>query len=109
MLDAHPKTGVPFNEGFTDFSQQAIKEVKLNNLTGTNKDFALADHAAGFAYGRPSGYTWHHVQDGQTMQLVPYDIHKQTAHTGGSAWLKSGGAAAAAGIAGNAEASSGIT
>jgi hypothetical protein len=107
-LDVHPNTGVAFKEGFPDFSQQAVKEVKLNNLSGTDKDFGLANKAAGYE-STPKGYTWHHVQDGTTMQLVPTSIHQQTAHTGGSAWLKSGGAAAAAGVAGNAEASSGVS
>ncbi len=41
------------------------------------------------------------------MQLVPAALHQQTAHTGGSAWLKSGAAAAVAGVAGNAQASNG--
>ncbi|MQY51204.1 RHS repeat-associated core domain-containing protein [Rhodocyclus gracilis] len=87
-LDVHPKTGVAFKEGFPDFSQQAIKEVKVGNLTGTEKDFALADRAAGYSATnpRPGDFTWHHVQDGQTMQLVPTSVHQQTAHTGGSAW-----------------------
>jgi hypothetical protein len=29
----------------------------------------------------PEGYTWHHHQDGTTMQLVPRDIHGLTGHT----------------------------
>lgn len=105
-LDVHPTTGVPFKGGFPDFSQQAIKEVKLSNLSGSAKDFDLANQAAGLTK-TPPGYTWHHVQDGKTMQLVPTELHQQTAHTGGSAWLKSGGAAAAAGVTGNAVASTG--
>jgi len=32
----------------------------------------------------PRGYTWHHHQDGVTKQLVPKDVHRDTAHTGGS-------------------------
>ena len=34
------------------------------------------------------GYTWHHHQDTGRMQLVPYEIHKQTGHIGGDAMSK---------------------
>ncbi len=33
-------------------------------------DFAAANGAAGLQ-STPRGYTWHHHQDGRTMQLVP--------------------------------------
>jgi len=103
-LETHPVTGVPFNSGFPDFSSAAIKEVQLAGLTGTAKDFNLANKAAGLTE-TPAGYTWHHVQDGATMQLVPTDIHASTGHTGGAAWLKAGGAAAGVTAAGSVEAS----
>ncbi|MBN1126825.1 MAG: HNH endonuclease [Sedimentisphaerales bacterium] len=38
----------------------------------------------------PKGYTWHHVEDGVTMQLVPTDLHQAVRHTGGVAVIKSG-------------------
>ncbi len=31
----------------------------------------------------PEGYTWHHHEDGKTMQLVPEDIHADFLHYGG--------------------------
>lgn len=34
------------------------------------------------------GYTWHHVEDGRTMQLVPRDLHTAVKHTGGVAVIK---------------------
>ncbi|XXU49625.1 HNH endonuclease [Sorangium sp. So ce1014] len=34
----------------------------------------------------PEGYTWHHHQDGTTMQLVSSNIHRMTGHTGGFAF-----------------------
>ncbi|MEM7124998.1 MAG: HNH endonuclease [Chloroflexota bacterium] len=34
------------------------------------------------------GYTWHHHQDGRTMQLVRGDVHAATSHTGGAAFIK---------------------
>jgi hypothetical protein len=36
----------------------------------------------------PDGYTWHHVEDGRTMLLVPRDIHKAVRHTGGVAVIR---------------------
>lgn len=79
----HPKTGVPFDKnGFPDFSKVCKAEVKIAQ-TGTRAgDFRLANKAAGLER-TPEGYTWHHHQDGTTMQLVPRDIHAQTGHTGG--------------------------
>lgn len=35
----------------------------------------------------PPGYTWHHMRDGKTMQLVPYEIHRTFTHSGGVADL----------------------
>ena len=35
----------------------------------------------------PYGYTWHHNEEVGKMQLVDYDVHEQTRHTGGrSIW-----------------------
>lgn len=80
----HPVTGIPFDKaGFPDFSKVMKKEVKIK-FTGDRKaDFAVANQAAGFKKGTPEGFTWHHHQDGTTMQLVPSEIHSKTGHTGG--------------------------
>ena len=37
-----------------------------------------------------SVYTWHHVEDGKTMQLGPTGIHKDVKHTG-AAVIRNGG------------------
>lgn len=29
------------------------------------------------------GFTWHHHQDRGKMQLIPYEVHKDTGHVGG--------------------------
>ncbi|WP_051303292.1 RHS repeat-associated core domain-containing protein [Psychromonas aquimarina] len=83
----HPKTGVPFTaKGFPDFSKYAI-ESKTIKMTGNRKtDERLANAAAGLDK-TPSGFTWHHVEDTMTMQLIPKSIHNKTAHTGGVAVL----------------------
>lgn len=104
-VETHPVTGVPFKDGFADFSQYSIRDVEIPNLTGNHSiDERLANTAAGLT-NTPTGYTWHHVADAQTMQLVPSDIHAATGHTGGSAWLRAGGTAAGLAAAGAAEAS----
>ena len=32
----------------------------------------------------PPGYTWHHKEDGVTMELIPADVHAAAKHTGGA-------------------------
>lgn len=40
----------------------------------------------------PAGYVWHHVEDMQTMILIPQDLHSVAmggmAHTGGASLIK---------------------
>jgi RHS repeat-associated protein len=84
----HP-SGVPFkNTGFPDFGEFKVAQVKIGNLTGQSSDFVKANRAAGFK-NTPDGFTWHHVEDGVTMQLVPTKIHNAARHTGGAAILRS--------------------
>jgi len=87
----HP-SGVEFTcQGFPDFSPYSEAEVTLDGLTGNYaKDSAMANQAAGFEQ-TPEGYVWHHVEDGETMQLVPQDIHNAARHTGGAAIIRNGG------------------
>ena len=79
----HPKTGIPFDSaGFPDFSGVAIATVQIMQTGSRTKDFRAANRAAGFK-AKPEGFTWHHHQDGMTMQLVPNKVHADTGHTGG--------------------------
>ena len=83
----HPVTGVPFDaDGYPDFRAAGVvkQEVKIKFTGSRKKDIVLANKEAQLAT-EPKGYTWHHHQDGTTMQLVPTDIHKATGHTGGFA------------------------
>ncbi|WP_437631954.1 RHS repeat-associated core domain-containing protein [Sorangium sp. So ce854] len=83
----HPRTGVPFdNAGYPDFRAAGVvrTEVKITPTGSRPGDSRAANQAAGFSR-TPEGYTWHHHQDGSTMQLVPSDIHRMTGHTGGFA------------------------
>jgi hypothetical protein len=93
---------VTYKNGYPDFSPVTY-EGKLGKaeaeieMTGKNSvDFSRANEKAGFgkgAYDHPDGYTWHHHQDGKTMQLVKTDVHGAAPHTGGAsaARVKSGG------------------
>ena len=49
----------------------------------------LANEAAGFS-STPKGYTWHHVEDGRTLILVPSDLHGEIRHTGGASLIRKG-------------------
>ena len=42
-----------------------------------------------------SWYTWHHVEDTETMLLVPRDLHETVRHTGGAAIVRERGPAGA--------------
>ncbi len=71
------------------FSPYAVDSVEVEGLTGSwRADNASANLEAGSVY-TPDGYTWHHVEDGVTMQLVPKDLH-DAAHTGGAAVIRHG-------------------
>jgi hypothetical protein len=77
----HPDTGVPFDkDGFPIFESQ--KDVQITFTGNRRADFIAANKEAGLG-STPKGMTWHHHQDGKTMQLVPYIIHRKTGHTGG--------------------------
>ena len=46
----------------------------------------MANKAAGFGdsvSATPKGWTWHHCEDGKTMQLIPTDLHRKIGHDGG--------------------------
>ena len=79
----HPKTGIPFDkDGFPDFSGVAKKTVSVPQTGDRAVDYAAANKAADLKE-TPIGFSWHHHQDGITMQLVPTTVHAKTGHTGG--------------------------
>lgn len=90
--------------GYPDFSPYAQKIVKFDSPTPVGVDagkclrgdcyydFKLANKAAGFgdsATATPKGWTWHHNEDGMTMELIPTDIHRAIGHDGGEKVIKS--------------------
>lgn len=46
------------------------------------RDAKLANESAGFP-ATPRGHVWHRHQDGETLQLVPKDVHKKTGDPNG--------------------------
>lgn len=72
----YPDSVMIDERGFVRFEPYSIKIIKSKELIGDHdKDFQLADRSAGYET-RPQEYTWHHVEDGETMVLVPKDLHK---------------------------------
>ena len=58
-------------------------------MTGSNyADFKAANKAAGFDE-TPPGMTWHHNEDGVTMELVPSKLNNNVPHDGGASVVKS--------------------
>ncbi|MEJ2046408.1 MAG: HNH endonuclease, partial [Reinekea sp.] len=85
----HKITNVPFDaQGYPDFSEWIPKggrvELPDGQLGNHSSDFAKANELYRVKE-TPTGYTWHHHQDGKTMELVPQNIHNATGHTGGVA------------------------
>jgi A nuclease of the HNH/ENDO VII superfamily with conserved WHH len=92
------KYSVEYKEGWPDFSTAKgppgaeVYRGKVEiEMTGNNsKDFSAADKEWKRIHdeARPDGYTWHHKDDGVTMELVRRDVHDKAmsgaAHTGGA-------------------------
>lgn len=78
-------------KGYPDFSPHELDRTTLKGgFEGRSKDFKKANEQTGreeFGSKSPKAgnkkCTWHHNEDGKTMQLVPYDIHKKFSHSGG--------------------------
>ncbi len=78
---------VQFREGFPVFTPYAKRRVEINMRGDHYYDFKAANKAAGFGDTAepPKGFTWHHHEDGVTMELVPQKLHNNVKpHTGGA-------------------------
>ncbi|WP_242434913.1 HNH endonuclease, partial [Bacillus cereus] len=105
--DKHPVTGIPYDlDGFPIFESKGevfLKEADFKKSRPThfrkcNKAFYkqimedpnlaskfTEEEIQMFKQGEtPKNYTWHHHQDAGRMQLVDYQIHHDTGHTGGN-------------------------
>lgn len=77
----------PTLEKFKECGELVQEGLPPGNIRSYPKDYARADEAAGIIekVRKQAGYTWHHYQDGKTMQLIRKDVHKEFFHTGGMA------------------------
>jgi hypothetical protein len=85
--------GVKFtSKGFPDFTPYTVKlpngsqaRFPLKTTGNRSKDFAAADKMAGITeeYRQANELVWHHMEDMETMILVPRDVHKAVKHSGG--------------------------
>ena len=80
----YDKEGYP---DFTPYRHPTVKDVEIEFTGSYPKDNKAADKAAGITAEKRDSedYTWHHHQDGKTMQLIKEDVHKDFVHTGGMA------------------------
>ncbi len=76
------------DNGYPDFSPYSIATIEVEGMNGVYvHDSQLANKFANLSE-TPPGYTWHHVENGTTMQLVPSDIHINVRHSGGASVIK---------------------
>ncbi|MBC1906300.1 hypothetical protein HCA64_07415 [Listeria booriae] len=80
---------------FTEYSHPTVKPVTIKYANPTNRpaDYKAANIQAGLDRNSippvtslnkaPSGYTWHHMEDGKSMMLVDMKVHAEFAHKGG--------------------------
>lgn len=95
--------GITFTNGYPRFEKYSKATVKFDSpslqsvengtcLTGNySRDSRLANTIMGYSE-TPKGYVWHHVEDMETMILVPQDVHSVAfggmPHTGGASLIK---------------------
>ncbi|WP_260985329.1 HNH endonuclease [Paenibacillus xylanexedens] len=89
---------VSYPDGYPDFSEYyhpTVEPVEIKFASPTNRpaDYKAANLEAGLSKDSvppvtqsnksPTGYTWHHHQDGKTMILVDEKVHAEFRHIGG--------------------------
>ena len=62
----------------------AIKPDFEMNGNQAHDNYHMNKQVFGSADGKPDGYTWHHLEDGETMILVDTKIHSKFHHQGGA-------------------------
>jgi hypothetical protein len=79
---------IGFKDGYPDFSPYATHKVEITMTGNDAADFATANKAARLPE-TPEGFTWHHSEDGKTMQLVPSALNNNVPHSGGASIVSS--------------------
>lgn len=87
---------VIYRDGAPDFTPfmkhpSGIRAVEIE-MTGTYPtDFRRANIAAGhpeWGSQAPEGWTWHHNQDGLSMELIPREVNQAFSHLGGASMVR---------------------
>ena len=88
VTDVYPNSVNFKDNGYPDFSPYSIATIEVEGMNGVYAhDSQLANKLANLPE-TPPGYTWHHVENGTTMQLVPSIIHNNIRHSGGASVIK---------------------
>jgi hypothetical protein len=84
-------TSVTYENGYPNFkgSGHVKQEVDIGGFRNRPSDFRHADQIAPNG-PKSSDSTWHHNEDGKTLQEVNFRIHKQFTHKGGFSIKKKG-------------------
>lgn len=82
---------VKYNNGYPNFKEagQVKQEVDIGGFKDYRTDFELADELAPNGPRDSINNTWHHNEDGKTLQEVDKFIHKEFTHRGGMSIKKS--------------------
>jgi hypothetical protein len=72
---------VTYTNGYPDFSSYTRQSVEVPFSGDRGMDNRAADNAAEME--KLEGNVWHHVEDGKTMQEVPFEINQRFTHRGG--------------------------
>ena len=73
---------VKYKDGYPDFSPYERQRVDIDMKGNRTSDFTEANNKAPKGKKLPEN-TWHHNENGTTMQEVPTDIHRRFTHRGG--------------------------
>lgn len=81
---------VRYVQGFPDFKEAGlvIRQVDVGQFRGYYADFTLAEQMIANDPIIGVVYTWHHMQDGHTLQAVNRAVHRQFTHRGGMSGMK---------------------
>jgi hypothetical protein len=82
---------IKYNDlGFPIFDQHAIAYLEIPDLTGINaidQELANLMHHGNKNYNI-YGYSWHHLEDGKGMILVPTELNSAYSHSGGASYIR---------------------
>jgi len=92
--------GITYTDAYPDFHDVSSGTVKIDMTTSRDKNFRRADKAFADQKGvaareirewrRDNNYTWHEVEDLETMELIHTDVNGKFGHMGGIGELERG-------------------